>query len=83
MIIPDQKKTVSIILSKLHPTGVPAKEGMGPLHAIAEDLIHSVHSKDAQGVVEALKALISNMEMEEQAQDDEGGGESQGTQEEE
>jgi hypothetical protein len=40
------------------------------LHAIAEELIDAVHAKDAAGVVEALRALIAEIESEDDAEDE-------------
>ena len=61
MIIPDHKKTVSVILSKMGQKP-DEKENMGEnveaLHVAAEDLINAIHDKNALAVAEALKAFI-------------------------
>jgi hypothetical protein len=78
MIIPDKKKAVSIILSKMGAGGAeqsaPLKpeEEMGDgaeLHAIAEDLLMAVEQKSAAAVKDALQAFLACVQNEDQEQD--------------
>jgi hypothetical protein len=65
MIIPEQKKAVSVILSRMNSNGKEEQVDVKPtastnnesLHAIAEDLLHAIHSRDAAAVMQALKAF--------------------------
>lgn len=75
MIIPDKKKAVGLILSKMHggvekQAPIASEEHMdhGPLHALAEDLLMAVEHKSVQGVVDVFKAL---QEMDEQQDEEE------------
>lgn len=52
----DRKKTVSAILGP--PDEKPKESGDGALRAIAEELIDSVHSRDSDGVIAALRAAF-------------------------
>lgn len=71
MIIPDKKKAVTVILSKLRPDGSETRQDVLPedemdendsdLKAIAEDMLHAYESKSASDLVTALKAFISCM----------------------
>lgn len=67
MIIPDNKKTVSIILSKMKPGGRESRQEVKPeqaiddkdetLKAIAEEMLKAFEDKSAMDLVSALKAF--------------------------
>jgi hypothetical protein len=77
MIIPDRKKAVTMILSKLNDTktgeetpGVPMKNEQTlvaadqPLHAIAQDAISAFERKSPADLTSALKAFFAEMSTE-------------------
>jgi hypothetical protein len=70
MIIGDQKKNVSVILSKLKPSGaeesapVKAEDDMGehsPLKIIAEDMMLAFKNDSIAGLQDALEALMEHV----------------------
>ena len=74
MIIPDRKKTVSIILSKLSADGMQPKtqevkneSEISPtdtaLKAIAEDMLQAHKDSSAHDLMVALKAFIEEFEL--------------------
>jgi hypothetical protein len=69
MIIGDQKKNVSVILSKLKPSGgeesapVKSEDDMGegsPLKIIAEDMMLAFKNGSIAGLQDALDALLAH-----------------------
>lgn len=78
MIIGDQKKNVSVILSKLKPSGaeesapVKSEDDMGdhsPLKIIAEDMMLAFKNDSIAGLQDALDALIAHVESGDEEQD--------------
>jgi hypothetical protein len=72
MFIPDKKKTVSVILSKLKPGGgsesapVQAEKEMGeesPMKIIAEDMMLAFKNGSIAGLQDALEALCEHVGM--------------------
>lgn len=83
MIIPDKKKTVSIILSKAMPGGEQSHMDVKPeysnpdddmeiLHGIAEDLMHGIKIGSAHAVALALKASFNFLESKPHSENEEG-----------
>lgn len=79
MIIPDRKKTVSIMLSKLkgpsEQSGEVAneqdiKDDGSPLKMIAEDMMTAMKSGSVMGLQEALDALVSHVQTMDEEQDE-------------
>ncbi|HNJ37813.1 MAG TPA: hypothetical protein PL071_07325 [Nitrosomonas sp.] len=80
MIIPDNKKTVSIILSKMKPGGGESRQDVVPeqaiddkdeaLKAIAEDMIKAFEDKSAMDLVSALKAFWHQIQLMDEEQDE-------------
>lgn len=80
MIIPDNKKTVSIILSKMKPGGGESRQEMPQeqaiddkdeaLKAIAEDMIKAFEDKSALDLVSALKAFWHQIQLMDEEQDE-------------
>lgn len=68
------------IIAKLHPPkdgedgspSVETEDHEGEKHAIAQELIHAVHSGDAAGVVSAFEGLFQCMEESPHEEDDGG-----------
>jgi len=81
MIIPDQKKSVTVILSKLKPEGSKEQEGlpeevidehMGILKGIAEDAMQAIKDGSAHDLAVAMKSFWQEMELaEEEAEGEE------------
>lgn len=79
MIIPDKKKAVTVILSKLKPSGgesltrVKPEEEMDPaqgaLKAIAEDLLSAIDSRSASDLAQALGAFMAEIQAQDSIQD--------------
>lgn len=75
MIIPDRKKTVSVILSKMHPdgssevdqnepeSGFHKEPSMEILQGIAADLMHGLKIGSEKAVALALKAAVEACDM--------------------
>lgn len=67
MIIPEKKKAVSIILSKMNPEGKEesdeSEDNMGVLEGISQDLIDAVKGGDKGKVAMSLKAAFDHLEM--------------------
>lgn len=80
MIIPDRKKAVSVILSKMKPHGMaeggevkdeaPVDAKDGALKAIAEDMLMAVEQKSPMDLVNALQAFMSEIEARDLEQDE-------------
>lgn len=80
MIIPDNKKTVSIILSKMKPGGDESRQEVKPeqaldekdeaLKAIAEDMLQAFEQKSAMDLVMALKAFWHQIQLMDEEQDE-------------
>jgi hypothetical protein len=77
MIIPGNRKTVSVILDRMKPDGSERmgemkpeeemEEGSSAMKAICEDMIMAFESKSAHDLMEAMKAFhheMRNQEME-------------------
>lgn len=63
MIGSKRKDLVGQILGpKQEDAGSVDQEGPGALHAISEELIDAVHSKDAPAVASALKAAFEELD---------------------
>lgn len=69
MIIPDRKKTVSVIISRMNPDGKPSgnlevkpeeaiDERMGAIKSIAEEIMMAIKSGSAMDLAQALKAFM-------------------------
>lgn len=78
MIIGDQKKTVSVLLSKIKPSGkeesapVKSEDDMGegsPLKIIAEDMMLAFKNDSIAGLQDALDALVAHVQSEDAEQD--------------
>ncbi len=80
MIIPDNKKTVSIILSKMKPGGEESRQEVKPeqaiddkdetLKAIAEEMLKAFEDKSAMDLVSALKAFWNQIQISDEEQDE-------------
>lgn len=80
MIIPDRKKAVSVILSKMGGDGAeksqevknetPGDDTQGALRAITEDVMQAFHDKSIEGLMSSLKAFCT--EVDSQGDDDSG-----------
>lgn len=80
MIIPDNKKTVSIILSKMKPDGGESRQEVKPeqaiddkdetLKAIAEEMLKAFEDKSAMDLVSALKAFWNQIQLADEEQDE-------------
>ena len=80
MIIPDNKKTVSIILSKMKPVGGESRQEVKPeqaiddkdetLKAIAEEMLKAFEDKSAMDLVSALKAFWNQIQLADEEQDE-------------
>jgi hypothetical protein len=80
MIIPDNKKTVSIILSKMKPGGGESRQEVKPeqaiddkdetLKAIAEEMLKAFEDKSAMDLVSALKAFWNQIQISDEEQDE-------------
>lgn len=78
MIIPDKKKAVGLILSKMAPDGsekqmdVKSEEAIGQgdeaLHAICEDILMAVKDGSALQLAEALKAFSASYDGQDESQ---------------
>ena len=77
MIIPSKKKAVGVILSRMGGPDQEVKEEHSmdkqdeAVKVIASELIHAIEQKSAAGVVDALKALISEIREMDEEQDEE------------
>jgi hypothetical protein len=77
MIIPQKKKAIGVILSKMHGPDQEVKEEHSmnehdeALKVIASELMHAIESKSAMGVVDALKAFWSEIEELDEEKDEE------------
>lgn len=78
MIIPEKKKTVSIILSKLKPSGAEQSADVqnedhlddhAPLKIIAEDMMLAFKNGSISGLQDALDALVAHVQSEDDEQD--------------
>ncbi len=74
MIIPDVKKTASLIIARMKPDGSDGSVGaikpeaqmddsMAGIHAAAEDLINAIGSKSASEVADALKNAFAQLDV--------------------
>ncbi len=64
IMMADRKKTVAAILGP-HPDSEKEKEPIStPCQIAAEELIEAIQSKDAEGVVESLKAIFAEFDSE-------------------
>lgn len=68
MIMMGDRKKQAIAILGPHSAGVGKKgeedQGMDPLHAISEELVDAVHSKDHAGVASALRAAFDHLDAE-------------------
>ena len=77
MIIPQKKKAIGVILSKMdgHDQEVKEEHSMDEhdeaLKVIASELMHAIEQKSAMGVVDALKAFWSEIEELDEEKDEE------------
>lgn len=76
-IIHDKKKMLGVILSGMDGPSQQVKEESSmdehdeTLKVVASELIHAIEQKSALGVVDALKALISEIQELDEEQDEE------------
>lgn len=80
MIIPDKKKAVTVILSKLGKGGdeksqeVKPESAMGEhqeaMKTIAEDIMQAMQDKSAMDLANALEALVREIQAMDQEQDE-------------
>jgi hypothetical protein len=77
-IIPEKKRTVTMILSKLKPQGgvesapVHSEQDMGehsPLKIIAEDMMLAFKNGSIAGLQDALEALVEHVGLEDEEDD--------------
>jgi hypothetical protein len=79
MIIPGKKKAIGVILSRMGGPDQEVKEESSTeshdeaIKVIASELIHAIEQKSAMGVVDALKALIGEIQEMDEEQDEEMG----------
>jgi hypothetical protein len=79
MIIPGKKKAIGVILSRMGGPDQEVKEESSmeshdeAIKVIASELIHAIEQKSAMGVVDALKALIGEIQEMDEEQDEEMG----------
>jgi hypothetical protein len=77
MIIPGKKKAIGVILSRMGGPDQEVKEEASmdshdeAIKVIASELINAIESKSAMGVVDALKALIGEIQEMDEEQDEE------------
>lgn len=80
MIIPDKKKALTVIMSRMGQGAsdksqeikneVPIDEKMGSLKAIAEDMIQAFHDKSPMALVDSLQAFLREYENQESSNTD-------------
>lgn len=76
MIIPGKKKAIGVILSRMGGPDQKVKEEASmdshdeAIKVIASELINAIESKSAMGVVDALKALIGEIQEMDEEQDE-------------
>lgn len=70
IIIPDKKKAVGIILSRMHPEAPKAEEAPKEeshrheiLKSIAADILEAIHSKSADDLYNALCSFMEQEEL--------------------
>lgn len=77
MIIPDRKKAIGVILSKMKPDGSQVEGGEmkneehideheQALHSHAEDILSALHNKSAADLAKALNNFLEEHDMHEQ-----------------
>lgn len=81
MIIPDRKKAVTVILSKMRGDGseksqeVKSEESLDPhneaLKTISEDILQAISDKSAMDLSTALSALVREIQAQDLEQDQE------------
>lgn len=59
----DRKKTVAAILGP-HPEAEDKEPDASPAKIAAEELIEALHAKDADGVLESLRAIFDELDSE-------------------
>lgn len=79
MIIPDKKKAISVILSKMNKDGSVTESHVAPetgahdeYTSFAEDIIHAIESKSVQKLASCLRAFHEMIAEEDKEQDMEG-----------
>jgi hypothetical protein len=77
MIIPQKKKAIGVILSRMNGPEQEVKEEHSmdehdeAIKVIASELIHAIEQKSSMGVVDALKAFWAEIQEADEEQDEE------------